>query len=137
MATTEQQAPTWLARWWLVLGVVTVATVLRPLVVTVGPVLPDLRQDLGMGATAAALLTALPVACFGIGAFAGPALSRRLGIDTALTAAMALLVVGAVIRVLGGTAWLFTGTVLVGAAIAVGNVLLPAPVLKLNANELS
>jgi CP family cyanate transporter-like MFS transporter len=129
--TTQQQAlPKWLTRWLMVLGVVTVATVLRPLVVTVGPVLPDLRQDLGMGAAAAALLTALPVACFGVGAFAGPALSRRLGIDTALTAAMALLVVGAVARVLGGTALLFAGTVLVGAAIAVGNVLLPALVRR-------
>jgi CP family cyanate transporter-like MFS transporter len=129
--TTRQQASsTWLTRWWLVLGVVTVATALRPLVVTVGPVLPDLRQDLDLGAASAALLTALPVACFGVGAFAGPALSRRLGIDTALTAAMALLVLGAVLRVLGGTAWLFAGTVLVGAAIAVANVLLPALVRR-------
>lgn len=112
------------------LGVIAVATVLRPSVVTVGPVLPDLQRDVGLGAVAAASLTALPVVCFGVGAFAGPALARRLGLDTGLTAAMALLVVGALVRVLGGPLVLFAGTVAVGAAIAVGNVLLPALVRR-------
>jgi CP family cyanate transporter-like MFS transporter len=119
-----------LPRWWTVLGVLVVATALRPLVVTVGPVLPDLQADLGLGAVPAALLTALPVACFGLGAFAGPALARRIGLDSGLTAALALMVLGATVRVLGGPELLFSGTIVVGAAIAVANVLLPALVRR-------
>jgi len=122
--------PTLLSRALLLLGVVAVASVLRPLVVTVGPVLPDLQRDLGLGAVPAAWLTALPVACFGVGALAVPALSRRIGVDHGLTAALVLLAVGASVRVLGGPALLFVGTVVVGAAIAVGNVLLPALVRR-------
>lgn len=119
-----------LPRWWTVLGVLVVATALRPLVVTVGPVLPDLQADLGLGAVPAALLTALPVACFGLGAFAGPTLARRIGLDAGLTAALALMVLGATVRVLGGPSLLFSGTIVVGAAIAVANVLLPALVRR-------
>lgn len=118
------------SRSWIWLGVIAVATVLRPSVVTVGPLLPDLQRDLGLSATSAALLTALPVACFGIGAFAGPALSRRRGLDNTLTLVIALLVVGATVRALGSTGLLFGGTIAVGAAIAVGNVLLPALVRR-------
>jgi len=112
------------------LGIVAIATVLRPLVVTVGPVLPEVQAELGLSAAAAALLTALPVACFGVGAFVGPALSRRAGVDTGLSLAMVLLVVGAVIRALGGVNVLFLGTVVIGASIAVANVLLPALVRR-------
>lgn len=112
------------------LGVVAVATVLRPLVVTVGPVMPDLRADFGLSGVAAASLTALPVACFGVGAFLGPALSRRAGLDAGLSLAILVLVVGAVTRAVGGVGLLFLGTVIIGASIAVANVLLPALVRR-------
>jgi len=117
-------------RLWTWLGIVAVATVLRPSVVTVGPLLPDLQQNLELTAAAAALLTALPVACFGLGAFAGPMLAGRRGLDNTLTAAILLLVAAATLRVLGGAGLLVAGTIAVGAAIAVGNVLLPALVRR-------
>ena len=107
-----------------------VASVLRPSVVTVGPVLPELQQQLGLSAAAAALLTALPVVCFGLGAFPGPALSRQLSLDLGLTAALALLIAGGLVRVLDGPAPLFAGTVAVGVGAALGNVLLPALVRR-------
>ena len=122
--------PRFRRRGLALMGVVAVATVLRPLVVTVGPVLPELQADLGLTAVSAALLTALPVACFGVGAFLGPTLAFRAGLDTGLTLAMVLLVVGAVIRAVGGVGLLFTGTVVIGASIAVANVLLPALVRR-------
>ena len=115
---------------WTWLGVVAVGTVLRPSVVTVGPLLPEVQADLGLTATSAALLTALPVACFGLGAFVGPELARRRGVNSTLTLVIAVLVLGAAVRVLGGTGLLFGDTIAVGAAIAVGNVLLPAVVRR-------
>ncbi|MDQ6729080.1 MAG: MFS transporter [Actinomycetota bacterium] len=112
------------------LTVIAVATVLRPSVVVVGPLLPRLTLDLGLGAAGAAVLTALPVVSFGLGAFIGPTLSRRLDLNGGLAAAMVVVVVGGVVRVLGGTALLFAGTLAVGLALAVGNVLLPAVVRR-------
>ncbi|MGH3387844.1 MAG: hypothetical protein ACRDOO_03100, partial [Actinomadura sp.] len=43
-----------------------IAVNLRPAVVGVGPLLPEIRADLGMGSAAAGALTTLPVLCFGV-----------------------------------------------------------------------
>jgi CP family cyanate transporter-like MFS transporter len=112
-----------------VLSVVVVAVNLRPAVAGVGPVLPDLRANLPLSGTGAAVLTTLPVLCFGLLATAAPRLARRYGIEPVLTGAMAALAVGIVGRVLDGPPALFAGTVVAGGAIAVGNVLLP-PLVK-------
>jgi CP family cyanate transporter-like MFS transporter len=111
-----------------VVGVVAVAAVLRPPIAGVGPILGEVQRDLGLSAATVSALTALPVLCFGAGAFAGPALARRLGVDRALAAVLAALAAGLLIRVAEGAAALVLGTALAGAASAVANVLLPAVV---------
>ena len=113
----------------LALAVVLVAVNLRPAVAGVGPVLPELRAGLSLPGAAAAVLTTLPVLCFGLLATTAPRLVRRYGIERVLVGAMAALAVGALGRVLDGAAALFAGTVVAGGAIAVGNVLLP-PLIK-------
>lgn len=111
------------------LAVVLVAVNLRPAVASVGPVLPELRADLGLSPTATAVLTMLPVLCFGVVAAAAPRLARLAGIELVLLGAVLVLLAGLVGRVLAGPGPLFAGTVLVGAAIAVANVLVP-PLVK-------
>jgi MFS transporter, CP family, cyanate transporter len=112
--------------WWVGLAIVLVAANLRPAVVGVAPLLSQIQADEGLSATAAGVLTALPVLCFGLVAPAAPPLARRLGIERALLAALALLIVGFVVRSSGSLAALFAGTALLGSAIAIGNVLLPS-----------
>jgi CP family cyanate transporter-like MFS transporter len=106
--------------------VLLVAVNLRAAVTSVGPVLEDIRSDLGLSAAQASALAALPILCFGLAAFFAPGVSRRLGIERSLTAVLGVTAVGLGLRVTGGTAALFAGTLLAGAAIALGNVLLPA-----------
>ncbi|WP_199442162.1 MFS transporter [Umezawaea beigongshangensis] len=113
----------------LALMVVLVAVNLRPAVASVGPVLPDVRADLALSGTATALLTTLPLLCFGLLALLAPRLARWAGIERVLLAALLVLVTGTVCRVLAGSGLLFTGTVLAAGAIAIGNVLLP-PLIK-------
>lgn len=74
----------------LLLGLATalVAVNLRPAVASVGPVLRDLSADLGLSPTGAALLTALPVLCFGAVAPIAPRLARRLGMEPTLMAVL-------------------------------------------------
>ena len=111
------------------LVVALVAVNLRPAVASVGPVLPEMRADVPLSGTEAAVLTFLPVLCFGVLAGVAPRLARRLGIEQVLLAVMAAVAVGLVVRVLDGPAVLFVGTVVVGGAIALGNVLVP-PLVK-------
>jgi CP family cyanate transporter-like MFS transporter len=112
--------------WWIGLAIVLVAANLRPAVVGVAPLLAQIQADERLSATAAGILTALPVLCFGLIAPVAPPLARRLGTERALLTALALLIVGFLVRSSGPLAALFAGTVLLGSAIAIGNVLLPS-----------
>lgn len=110
-------------------GLILIGLNLRPAVASVGPVLTDIQDDLGFSATAASLLTTIPVFAFGAFAFLTPLLSRRLGTHRLLGILMLVLTAGILLRLHPSLTALFAGTVLLGAAIAVGNVLLP-PAIK-------
>jgi MFS transporter, CP family, cyanate transporter len=101
------------------------ASNLRPAAAAVGPLINRIRADTGLSATGAGLLTTLPVLCFGALAPLAPALAQRLGERTAVAVALAVLLAGLLVRLVPGIGFLFLGTALAGAAIAVGNVLLP------------
>ncbi|MFL6130352.1 MAG: CynX/NimT family MFS transporter [Mycobacteriales bacterium] len=103
---------------------------LRPALASVGPVLPEIRADLGLSGAAAAVLTSVPVLCLGLLAPAAPALARRWGIEPVVALVLGALTAGLLVRVLAGTAALLAGTVLASGAIAVANVLLPALVKR-------
>ena len=75
----------------LALSVVLVAINLRPAVAGVGPVLPELRAGLPLSGAGAAVLTTLPVLCFGLLATVAPRLARRFGIEPVLVGVMAAL----------------------------------------------
>ncbi|MGY1694010.1 MFS transporter [Geodermatophilus sp. SYSU D00814] len=112
----------------LLAAVLLTAVNLRAAIAAVGPVLDDVRADLGLSAAAAGLLTALPVLCFALLAPAAAAAGRRLGAGPAVLGSLLLLAAAQGLRVLGGPPVLLAGTLLVGAAMTVGNVLLPAVV---------
>ncbi|MFG2211485.1 CynX/NimT family MFS transporter [Streptomyces sp. NPDC048638] len=106
-------------------GVVLLALNLRPALVAVSPLAGTIRDDSGMSAAATSLLTALPLLCFGLLAPVAPRLGRRLGMERSLLGTMALICAGTALRLLDSVAALFAGTVVIGAGIAVANVLLP------------
>ncbi|MGY1802574.1 MFS transporter [Blastococcus sp. SYSU D00922] len=109
-------------------AVLLVALNLRGAIAAVGPVLPELRRDLALSATTAGLLTALPVLCFAALAPAAARVGRRVGTRAALLGSLVALAVGTALRVLDGAPVLLAGTFVVGAAMTVGNVLLPVVV---------
>jgi len=110
----------------LAAGLLLIALNLRIGVASVGPVLTSIRDDLHLSATVASLLTTIPVVAFGGFAFLAPWLTRRLGLHELLGLAMAALAVGIGLRRQPSLASLFAGTVIVGAAIAIANVVMPA-----------
>jgi CP family cyanate transporter-like MFS transporter len=114
----------------LVAAIVAVALNQRPAVVAVAPLLRDIRAETGMPSALAGLLTTLPVLCFGAFAPGAPRLARRIGLETAVALSLLLLAAGIALRLLTPVALLFAGSLLVGAAIAFANVLLPAYVKR-------
>lgn len=119
-----------LKRFLLIAGIVLIALNLRPALAGVGPLISDIRQDTGLSNTALGLLTTLPLLAFGAVSALTPLVTRRLGIEGTLAAALLLLASGILLRTAPSATLLFGGTVLLGVAIAFGNVLLPSLVKR-------
>jgi MFS transporter, CP family, cyanate transporter len=127
--STRPQPATGHRRWRLLLVVAAVAVNLRPAIAAVPPVLGAIRSDLGLSATGAGLLTALPVVCMGLFAPVGAALGRRVGREAAVSCALALVGCGTLARGLAASAVpLYGGTLVAGIGIAMGGALLPGVV---------
>lgn len=110
----------------LVWGLLVVAANLRPSLTAVGPVLDQIQADMGLAPTAAGLLTTLPLLAFAVVSPMVPRLAAQFGAERLLWAALLMLTLGILVRWLPTATGLLTGTALIGAGIAVGNVLLPS-----------
>ncbi len=113
-------------RSFLLVGIVLVAVNLRSSLAAVGPLVTDIRTDLGLGDAAFGLLTTLPLLAFGLVSTFTPRVTRRLGVERAVVVALGLIVVGTLARLAPSVVLLFAGTAVLGVGIALGNVLLPA-----------
>ena len=112
----------------LAAGLLLIGLNLRIGVASVGPVLSEIRIDTGLSETAAGLLTTIPVVAFGAFAFLTPRLIHRFGMHKLLGLTMLVLAAGIALRLQPSFTGLFAGTIIVGAAIAIGNVLMPAAI---------
>lgn len=109
----------------LVAAVVLTALNLRPAITSVGPLLGDMRDDLGTSALWAGLLTTLPGLCFAAAGLTAPWLARRFGLGSAIAAALLTLTAGLLLRVIDGPHVVIGGTLVATAGIALINVLIP------------
>lgn len=114
----------------VLIAIIMVAAVLRSPVASIGPLLPEITQSLGLTPFAVSTLASAPVLCFGLGAFASPWLVSRMGVNHALLSVLSLLAIGLAMRMFLGFAGLLVGTIAAGLSIAIANVLLPTVVRK-------
>jgi CP family cyanate transporter-like MFS transporter len=112
----------------VVAGVLLIGAVGRAPITSVGPLVADLRHDLGLSSAATGLLTTLPLLAFAVFSLLAPRIAGRIGLERSLGLALVLLAGGIVVRSLPALLW--AGTVAVGAAIACFNVLLPGLVKR-------
>lgn len=111
----------------LIVTILAVAVNMRPTITSVGPVLDRIGADAGLGPAALGTLGSLPVLAFAAMSPLVSALAARVGSDRTVLLALGTLILATVLRSLpGGAVSLFAGTIVIGAAIAVLNVLLPA-----------
>ena len=113
------------AAWLLTLAIVLIALNLRGPIVATAPVLGQMSADLGLTAVVAGLLTSIPVLCFALASPLASSLIVKVGAERAVTIGLAGVLLGTVLRALGSSSWLYVGTIVIGIAITVGNVVLP------------
>ncbi|MBB5793813.1 MFS transporter [Streptomyces caelestis] len=110
----------------LVLGIVLSALNLRPAITSLGALLEEVRDGLGMSGSVAGLLTSVPPLCFAVFGVMAPRLARRFGSGAVMCAGMAAIATGLAIRpYTGGAAGFLAGSALALMGIAVSNVLMP------------
>ena len=111
----------------LVAAVVLVSVNLRPGASSLGPVLEEVRQGLGMSGGVAGAMTGLPGLCFGLVGALAVGFARKVGMTTGITLGLVAAAAGLLLRVTTGSVPLFLLlTVVALAGMAVGNVLVPA-----------
>jgi CP family cyanate transporter-like MFS transporter len=100
--------------------IVLVATNLRPGIVSIGPVLGQLRNEFHLTNAQASLLTAIPTLLMGLLAIPTPWLARKFGRNPVIIASLALLGVATLLRAFSSSAVLLLfATAGVGAGIAI------------------
>ena len=118
------------------LGLIAVAIVLtalnlRTAVTSVGPVLEEIERGLGISSSLAGVITTMPVLCFALIGFTGPALSARYRDSHVLAGALLAMTAGLALRSLANAFPAFlVGTALAMAGGALGNVMLPGLVKR-------
>ncbi len=118
----------------LIIGILMVSINLRTSIAAVGPLIPFIREDLGLSNGLAGFLTTLPLLTFATFSLLAPSFGKRMGHGRAIFMGMIILAIGVVTRVLGGIELLLIGTALTGIGIVIANVLL-IPLIKLRLPE--
>ncbi|MEX2182947.1 MAG: MFS transporter, partial [Chloroflexota bacterium] len=102
----------------VILGLFLASVAMRPQILAIGPLLPLIRDDLGLPASVAGLLTTIPVLCMGLFAPIGPRVSARLGPTNAFALCLGLVIGFGLIRAMApATPLLLLATFGVGVGI--------------------
>ena len=110
---------------FFVLGIVLIGTVLRSPFTALPTILGDIAQGLGVEVSSLGILTSLPLLMFALFSAFASRLAQKIGLEHLFTYCLLLLTVGSVIRIFN-LSLLYLGTLIIGASIAIFNVLLPS-----------
>ncbi|MEW2395114.1 MFS transporter [Streptomyces sp. NPDC046862] len=127
-----EAAPTraWATRL-MVVGIVLTALNLRPAITSLGALLEEVRDGLGMSGSVAGLLTSVPPLCFAVFGGMAPRLARRFGPGAVVCAGMVAIATGLAVRpYVGSTAGFLAASALALMGIAVSNILMPVIVKR-------
>ena len=112
--------------WGVILAIVFIASTLRAPLTSVGPVVDEIKHVMEINNSVAGILTTIPLIIFAI---VSPLVSRvtsRLTMSRTILYSTILLIIGLYLRVAGDFSLFITGTLVLGIAIAFGNVVLPS-----------
>ncbi|MFF8817485.1 MFS transporter [Leucobacter sp. NPDC015123] len=116
---------------WQFVAVFLVALNMRMTIAGVGPLLNDIAESRGVSAGSLGLLASIPLLTWAVVSPLAQTVAAKIGMDRTITVSLGALALGTLWRSLdfsGANLWL--GTVLIGAALAVANVLMPAIVKR-------
>ena len=114
----------------MAIGVIVVGSTLRAPITAVGPVILEITEQLRLTPMLVGLITTIPLMSFALLSVLAPKAAKRTGLEKLLLYSMLVLAFGLFVRSVGNVSLLFIGAALIGAAITIGNVLMPAFIKK-------
>ena len=115
----------------LLAAIVVIGVNMRVTITGVGPLLEQMSASTGESVALLSSLTSVPVVLWAVLSSFAHTLSHRFGMNRIVLCALVVLTLGTLIRSLPGPEFsLWFGTALVGVALAIANVLLPAVVKR-------
>ena len=110
---------------FLIPGIIMIGVALRAPFTVLPVVLTDIADGLQVPVSSLGLLTSLPLIMFALCSVFAPRLAQKMSLEKLFALVLVVLTLGSLIRVFN-LPLLYTGTIILGAAIAVLNVLLPS-----------
>jgi len=110
---------------FFILGIILIGAVLRAPFTALPTILGDIAQGLGVEVSSLGVLTSLPLLMFALFSSFATRLAQKIGLEHLFTYSLIVLTIGSVIRIFN-LPLLYLGTLLIGASIAIFNVLLPS-----------
>ena len=110
---------------FFILGIILIGAVLRAPFTALPTVLGDIAQGLGVEVSSLGVLTSLPLLMFALFSSFATRLAQKIGLEHLFTYSLLVLTVGSVLRIFN-LPLLYLGTLLIGASVAIFNVLLPS-----------
>lgn len=110
---------------WVIVGIVIVALSLRAPIIAPTAVITDIQAETGLSAVGAGLLTGLPVLLFALMTPLATRSIRRFGPEGTIVLCLAGVLAGTIIRSLGPASVVLAGTMVIGAAMTLGNIAVP------------
>lgn len=112
--------------WGVILAIVFIASTLRAPLTSVGPVVDEIKQVMEINNSVAGVLTTIPLIIFAIVSPFVSKVTARLTMSRTILYSTMLLIVALYLRIAGDFTLFLIGTVILGIAIAFGNVVLPS-----------
>lgn len=107
---------------WILVALVLLAFNLRGPLTALPPVIDAVQTAFSIGPATAGLLTGIPVLCFGLLTPLASVLIGRVGTRAAILLTLGGVLVGSLMRPAGGLGLALAGTLVLGAAMTVGNI---------------
>lgn len=130
MTDAPPRAGSWRGRLTALVGIVLFAFSLRSAVASLSPLLADVQRDMTLEPWVVGLIGTAPPVSFAVAGLVAPAIERRLGLHRVAVVALGVIALALALRAAAPDAVLLVAaTVVIFAAVGVGNVVLP-PLVK-------
>ncbi|MGV8884059.1 MAG: MFS transporter [Microbacteriaceae bacterium] len=121
----------WRGRVVALLAILFIALSLRSAVAAISPIVEEVSRDIPLSSVGFGVIGMLPPVFFALAGLIAPPVARRIGLEAALVAAIAVMILGHLVRAFAGDyAVLLLGTAIALVGMGIGNVLLPPAVKR-------